>query len=113
MCAYFAVCLCTSENQSYCLSYAYSPVKCKTFVKHLAEKLAEKDVEGYPFVIISWLRTRVSFKIFKAVNRQSFFRSEVVDDFKVNNFLLANPFCDCNFVFKLTEYEISVKKRDV
>ena len=27
----------------------------KMFMKHLAEKLAEKDVEGYPFVI-SWLR---------------------------------------------------------
>ena len=46
-------------------------------------------------------------------SRQPFIRSEVVDDFKVNNFILANPFCDCNFVFKLTEYEISVKKRDV
>ena len=36
--------------------------KCKMFMKHLAEKLAEKDVEGYPYVI-SWLRTRVSLEI--------------------------------------------------
>ena len=37
-------------------------------MKHLAEKLAEKDIEGYSFVI-SWLRTRISFKIqLKSVN---------------------------------------------
>ena len=36
--------------------------ECKMFMKHLAEKLTEKDVEGYPFVI-SWLRTRTSFEI--------------------------------------------------
>ena len=59
------------------------------FMKHLAEKLAEKDVEGYPFVI-RWLRTRTSFEILKSVNtsiresRQPSFRNEVVDDFKVN-----------------------------
>ena len=69
------------------------------------------------------------FEIFKSVNistrgsRQSFFRSEVVDDFKVNctaadlflrnSFILVNPICDCNFLFKLTEYVISVKKMDM
>ena len=63
--------------------------ECKMFMRHLAEKLAEKDVEGYP-IVISWLRTRISFEILKSVNtsirgsRQPFFRSEVVDDFKVN-----------------------------
>ena len=63
--------------------------ECKMFMKHLAEKLAENDLEGYP-VVISWLRTRISFEILKSVNtsirgsRQPFFRSEVVDDFKVN-----------------------------
>ena len=63
--------------------------ECKLFMKHLAEKLAKKDVEGYPFVI-SWLRTRISFEILKSVNtsirgsRQPFSRSEVVDNFKVN-----------------------------
>ena len=63
--------------------------ECKMFVKHLAEKLAEKDLEGYP-VVISRLRTRISFEILKSVNtsirrsRQPFFRHEVVDDFKVN-----------------------------
>ena len=36
-------------------------------MKHLAEKLAEKDLEGYP-VVISWLRTRISFEILKSVN---------------------------------------------
>ena len=52
--------------------------ECKMFTKHLAEKLAEKDVEGYPFVI-SCLRTRVSYEILKSVNsnirgsRQPFF----------------------------------------
>ena len=64
--------------------------ECKMFMKHLAEKLAEKDIEGYPFVI-SWLRTRISFKIpLKSVNFsirgscQPMFRSKVEDDFKVN-----------------------------
>ena len=63
--------------------------ECKMFMKHLAEKLAEKDVEGYPFVI-SCLRTRISVEIVKFVNtsnrgsRQPFFRNEVVNDFKVN-----------------------------
>ena len=33
----------------------------------LEEKLAEKDVAGYPFAI-SWLRIRVSFEILKSVN---------------------------------------------
>ena len=76
--------------------------ECKMLTNHLAEKLALKDVKGYPFVI-SWLRTRVSFEILKSVNtnirgsRQPFFRSEVVDDFKVNCtaadlFLFVNPF---------------------
>ena len=42
--------------------------ECKTFMKQpLAEKLAEKDGEVYPFVI-SWLRTRISFQILKSVN---------------------------------------------
>ena len=64
--------------------------ECKMFKKNLAEKLAENDVEGYPYVI-SWLRTRISFEILKSVNtsirgwRQPFFRSQVVeDDLKVN-----------------------------
>ena len=64
--------------------------ECEMFMKHLAEKLAEKHVEGYPSVF-SWLRTRISIEIFKSVNVsirgscQPFFRNEVVDDFKVNN----------------------------
>ena len=41
--------------------------ECKMFMKHLAVKLAEKDVEGYPFVI-SLLRTRTSFEILKSVS---------------------------------------------
>ena len=41
--------------------------ECKMFIKHLAEKLAEKDVECYPYVI-SWLRTRVSLEITFFVN---------------------------------------------
>ena len=42
--------------------------ECKMIMKQpLVEKLAEKDVEGYPF-IISWLRTRISFEILKSVN---------------------------------------------
>ena len=39
----------------------------KMFMKHLAEKLAEKDVEGYPFAI-TWLRTSISIEILKSVN---------------------------------------------
>ena len=41
--------------------------ECKMFMKRLAEKLSEKDFEGYPCVI-SWLRTRISFEILKSVN---------------------------------------------
>ena len=83
-------------------------------MKHLAEKLAEKDVEGYPYVI-SWLRTRISFEILKSVNtsirgwRQPFFRSQVLeDDLKVNctaadlilrnNFIFVNPFFNEIFI---------------
>ena len=40
---------------------------CKMFMKHLAEKWAEKDVEGHPCVISS-LRTRVSLEILKSAN---------------------------------------------
>ena len=71
--------------------------ECKMFMKHLAEKLAEKDVEGYPFAI-TWLRTSISIEIFESVNsnisgsRQPFFRSEVADDFKVINCTAADLF---------------------
>ena len=86
--------------------------------------MAEKDVEGQPFVI-SWLRTRFSFEILKSVNtsirgsRHLFFRGEVVHDctaadlFLSNNFILVNTFCDCNFLFKLNESVNSVRKRDM
>ena len=63
--------------------------ECNTFMKHLAEKLAQKDIEGYPLVI-SWFRTRISCEIFNSVNtsirgsRQPFFISELINDFKVN-----------------------------
>ena len=101
--------------------------ECKMFMKYLAEKLAEKVVEGYPFVI-SWLRTRVSFEILKSVKTsirgscQLFFRSEVVDDFRVNCtaaelFLwilyLWTPSVTEIFLFKLNEYVIFVEKRDM
>lgn len=71
--------------------------ECKMFMKRLADTLAEKDVEGFPFAI-SCLRTRISFEISKSVNSniigscQPFFRSEVVDDFKVLNCTAADQF---------------------
>ena len=63
--------------------------ECNMCMKHLAQKLAERDVECYPFVI-SWFRTRISFEMLNSVNTsirgscQPVFRSRDVNDFKVN-----------------------------
>ena len=64
---------------------------CQMFFKQLAGKLAEKDQQRYA-VVTAWLRTRISFEIFRAVHvsvrgtRSPFHRkqSEVVDDFSLN-----------------------------
>ena len=64
---------------------------CQMFLKQLAGKLAEKDQERYA-VVITWLRTRISFEILRVVHvsvrgtRSPFHRkqSEVVGDFSLN-----------------------------
>ena len=60
------------------------------FLRNLAEKLSKKDGEPYA-VVMTWLRTRLSFEILRSVHlsvRGSGmpFRStiEVVDDFRLN-----------------------------
>ena len=56
------------ENRFQLQLHVQSVIRLKLYSKlyscrpTLSEKLAEKDIEGYPFVI-SWLRTRTSFEI--------------------------------------------------
>lgn len=64
--------------------------ECQRFLKHLAQKLSEKNDEPYHFVI-SWLRTLLSFEILRSVHtcvrgsRTPFHRVEdFIDDCRVN-----------------------------
>ena len=41
-------------------------VECQMFLKHLVDKLSRKDGEPY-VVVITWLRTRLSFEILRSV----------------------------------------------
>ena len=41
--------------------------ECHLFLKHLAEKLSQKDGDPYHFVI-TWLRTLLSFEILRSVH---------------------------------------------
>ena len=41
--------------------------ECQRFVKHLAEKIAQKDGEPY-HCVITWLRTVLSFEILRSVH---------------------------------------------
>ena len=41
--------------------------ECQLFLKHLADKIAQKDTEPY-HIIITWLRTQVSFELLRSVH---------------------------------------------
>ena len=65
-------------------------VECQMFLRNLAEKLSKNDGEPYA-VVMTWLRTRLSFEILRSVHlsvrgTRMPFRSiiEVVDDFRFN-----------------------------
>ena len=65
-------------------------VECQMFLRNLAEKLSKKDGEPYA-VVMTWLRTRLSFEILRSVHlsvggSRMPLRSaiEVVDDFRLN-----------------------------
>ena len=66
--------------------------ECQVFINSLAEKLAVKQNEDYP-IVITWLRTRLSFEILKSVHmcvrgsRVPFTKkdeSEMVNDYRLN-----------------------------
>ena len=40
--------------------------ECQRFLKHLADKIAQKDTEPY-HVVITWLRTQISFELLRSV----------------------------------------------
>ena len=42
--------------------------ECQRFLKHLANKIAQKDTEPYHIVIITWLRTQISFELLRSVH---------------------------------------------
>ena len=64
-----------------------------TFLRNLAEKLSKKDGETYA-VVITWLRTRLSFEILRSVHLSDrvfkchfkchFNPNEVLDDFRLH-----------------------------
>ena len=41
--------------------------ECQRFLKHLADKIAQKDTEPY-HVVITWLRTQISFEFLRSVH---------------------------------------------
>ena len=41
--------------------------KCQRFLKHLADKIAQKDTEPYN-TVIAWLRTQISFEFLRLVH---------------------------------------------
>ncbi|CAH3168283.1 unnamed protein product [Porites lobata] len=41
--------------------------ECHRFLKHLADKIAQKDTEPY-HVVITWLRTQISFELLRSVH---------------------------------------------
>ncbi|CAH3186049.1 unnamed protein product [Porites lobata] len=41
--------------------------ECQPFLKHLADKIAQKDTEPY-HVVITWLRTQISFELLRSVH---------------------------------------------
>ena len=41
--------------------------ECQLFLKHLADKIAQKDTEPY-HVVITWLRTQISFEFLRSVH---------------------------------------------
>ena len=41
--------------------------ECQLFLKHLADKIAQKDTEPYPIVIV-WLRTQIFFELLRSVH---------------------------------------------
>ena len=41
--------------------------ECQRFLKHLADKIAQKDTEPY-HVVITWLRTQISFELLRSVH---------------------------------------------
>ena len=42
--------------------------ECRRFLKHLADKIAQKDIEPYNTVIVLWLRTQISFELLRSVH---------------------------------------------
>ena len=40
--------------------------ECQRFLKHLADKIAQKDTEPY-HIVITWLRTQISFELLRSV----------------------------------------------
>ena len=41
--------------------------ECQRFLKHLADKIAQKDAEPY-HIVITWLRTQISFELLRSVH---------------------------------------------
>ena len=41
--------------------------ECQRFLKHLADKIAQKDTEPY-HVVMTWLRTQISFELLRSVH---------------------------------------------
>ena len=41
--------------------------ECQRFLKHHADKIAQKDTEPY-HVVITWLRTQISFELLRSVH---------------------------------------------
>ena len=61
--------------------------ECQRFLKHLADKIAQKDTEPY-HIVITWLRTQISFEPVHACVRGSrtLFHSKIEQslDCKIN-----------------------------
>ena len=65
-------------------------IECPRFLKHLADKIAQKDTDPH-HIVITWLRTQISFELLRSVHAcvrasQTPFRSKIEQslDCKIN-----------------------------
>ena len=51
--------------------------ECQRFLKHLADKIVQKDTEPY-HVVITWLRTQISFELLRSVHDRYISSLEII-----------------------------------
>ena len=83
--------------------------ECQRFLRHLADKKAQKDTEPY-HVVITWLRTQISFELLRSVHAcvrglRTPFRSKIEQSSDCEiNVASANILNTCLYAFMLRAF---------